>query len=92
MSDYKNNNARSILSFNSVDRVKGEVSSPTFRLDTPLTATGKLAVISAIIPNTVFNIVTGNNALLWDDVSIAHSFTIPPGNYSATDLAFEMEN
>jgi hypothetical protein len=51
----------------------------------PLTKVGQVSLLSASIPNTLYNITALNNTIYWTRGG-ALSVTIPTGAYSVTDL------
>lgn len=78
--------ASSHLVVQSSDRLTG--TSCDFRVEIPTFArNGKVALLSASIPNTLYNIYNVNDTLSWYDYSEGlHSTTIPHGAYGMTDL------
>lgn len=82
----------SIVSIRSQDRVAGGTSS-SFTVqfnnsDRYFTGVTKVALLSAIIPNTIYNIRTGiNDQVVWlTNGSVAKNYQIPAGFYSITQL------
>ena len=74
------------LVIQSADRLTG--TSSDFRVEIPTFArNGKVALLSASIPNTLYNIYSVNDTLSWyDDGEGLHSATLPHGGYGMTDL------
>lgn len=89
--DYTNSQT-SIVSIRSQDRIAGGNSS-SFTVqfnnsDRYFTQVTKVALLSAIIPNTIYNIRTGvNDQVVWKtNGSVAKTYQIPAGYYNITQL------
>lgn len=73
------------LVIQSADRLSGTASE--FRVQIPTFAGyGVVALLSASIPNTLYNITVVNNLVYWTRAAVPYSATIPNGAYSVTDL------
>ena len=69
----------------SADRQSG--SSSDFRVQIPtFSRCGSVALLSASIPNTLYNINETNDTLSWYNVETLKTATIPHGAYGVTDL------
>lgn len=69
----------------SVDRVSGSASD--FRIQIPTFAgCGAVALLSASIPNCLYNIYSVNNLIYWTRAATPYTATIPDGAYSITDI------
>jgi hypothetical protein len=78
------------LTINSQDRTLNSISSTDFYVDIipAITYASKFQLISAIIPNTTYNISSSNNVLNWQEASTTnYQAVIVPGSYSAVSLA-----
>jgi hypothetical protein len=76
------------LVINSADRQSGGTASE-FRVSIPsFYGTGLVALLSASIPNTLYNIssATNNNTIYWSRAATPYSATLSDGAYAVTDL------
>jgi len=72
-----------------VDRTTGTANSFTYQLGV-LSKFDKIALLSASIPNTTYNVTATNNTIYWNDGS-ARTATVSAGYYNATELAVAMK-
>ena len=82
------------LEIKSTDRVAGSISSTNYRVTLPTSIVNikKVTLISASIPNVIYNISTalGNNRISWVQGVGSFSAIIPDGNYTTTTLATQL--
>ena len=72
------------LLIQSKDRISGTASDFVIQVP-PMTRVREVNLVSASVPNTIYNITT-NNTIYWDAGSGPLSATIAPGAYSVTAL------
>jgi hypothetical protein len=71
-----------------VDRISGTTDDFMVKIS-PLMGVGQVSLLSASIPNTLYNITMTNNTIYWTQGSTL-SATIPAGAYSVTDLCLAL--
>jgi hypothetical protein len=76
------------LLIQSVDRISGTTDDFVVKIP-PLMGVGQVSLLSASIPNTLYNITATNNTIYWTRGG-ALSATIPAGAYSVTDLCLAL--
>lgn len=72
-------------------------NSYTLHLTNPLHSIIQVDLVAAKVPNTMFNLTSGSNVLIFTNLSnvlapITSNISIPPGYYSATGLAQALVN
>src|SRR4051794_41009296 len=73
------------LVIQSADRQTGTASE--FRVQIPTFSTsGAVALLSASIPNTLYNVYTTNDYISWSRASTDYYVQVPHGGYGVTDL------
>lgn len=73
------------LIIHSADRSSG--TSSDFRVNIPVFKNaGQVALLSASIPNTLYNVFSGRNGISWTRGGVDYSTTITSGAYGVTDL------
>jgi hypothetical protein len=76
------------LLIQSVDRISGTTDDFTVKIP-PLMSVGQVSLLSASIPNTMYNITALNNTIYWTRGG-ALSTTLSAGAYSMTDLCLAL--
>jgi hypothetical protein len=76
------------LLIQSVDRISGTTDDFTVKIP-PLMSVGQVSLLSASIPNTMYNITALNNTICWTRGG-ALSATLSAGAYSVTDLCLAL--
>jgi hypothetical protein len=76
------------LLIQSVDRISGTTNDFTMKIP-PLMSVGQVSLLSASIPNTMYNITSLNNTIYWTWEG-ALSATLLAGAYSVTDLCLAL--
>jgi hypothetical protein len=76
------------LLIQSVDRMLGTTDDYVVKIP-PLMGVGQVSLLSASIPNTLYNIIATNNTIYWTWGG-ALSTTLPVGAYSVTDLCLAL--
>ena len=78
------------LVIQSADRQSG--TSDDFRVQIPtFSRAGSVALLSASIPNTLYNIYSVNDTLNWLNVEDLKTATMPHGAYGVTDLILALQ-
>jgi hypothetical protein len=93
----KSKYSRQVVSLNSADRIDYANTTPndyTVYLKTPLLNVCAIRLISTIVPNTQYVINATNNYIDFIDNNTATTYAvvIPPGTYTATELANQINS
>jgi hypothetical protein len=76
------------LLIQSVDRISGTADNFIVKIP-PLTDVGQVSILSASIPNTLYNITALNNTIYWTQGG-ALLTTLPAGAYSVTNFCLAL--
>lgn len=81
----------SVLLIQSKDRLSGTHNNFTVKLPNPYSNVRAIKLLSAFIPNTVYNITSSNNTFIFNEGGSNLTATLTAGAYSVFDLVTELE-
>lgn len=81
----------SVLLINSKDRIQGDSNQFSITLPAPYNNVRAIELLSAYIPNTVYNINSSNNTIIFNEGGSNLTATLTVGAYSIYDLITELE-